>query len=63
MNEYPEFVAKHPEIPWWQIRGMRNRMAHGYFEIDLNIVWDTVRISLPVLREQLERAASSYPRT
>jgi uncharacterized protein with HEPN domain len=52
-NEYPDFVAGHPDIPWRQIRGMRNRMAHGYFEINLDIVWDTVQESLPQLEQQL----------
>lgn len=47
--ECPEFAKRHPEIPWKQMRGMRNRMAHGYFEIDLDVVWDTVQGSLPEL--------------
>jgi uncharacterized protein with HEPN domain len=47
-------VAQHPEIPWAQMRGMRNRMAHGYFDIDLNVVWDTVRLSLRDLRSKLQ---------
>lgn len=51
--EYPEFAARYPLIPWKQMRGMRNRMAHGYFEIDLNIVWDTIQSSLPELERQL----------
>lgn len=49
-NEHKEFAAAHPEIPWPQMRGMRNRMAHGYFDIDLNIVWRTVQSSLPALQ-------------
>jgi uncharacterized protein with HEPN domain len=52
-NEYPEFVARNRELPWQGMRGMRNRMAHGYFEIDLNVVWDTVRTSLPDLEAKL----------
>lgn len=35
------------------MRGMRNRIAHGYFEINLDVVWDTVRTALPQLLEQL----------
>ena len=35
------------------MRGMRNRLAHGYFEIDLEVVWDTVQTALPELRTQL----------
>ena len=38
VSECNEFASSHPEIPWAQMRGMRNRMAHGYFDIDLNIV-------------------------
>jgi uncharacterized protein with HEPN domain len=53
MDEYPEFVAGHTSIPWRSMRGMRNRMAHGYFEINLDIVWQTVQISLPQLIEQI----------
>ncbi len=54
--EYPEFVARYADIPWKQMRGMRNRMAHGYFDIDLNIVWETIKTSLPVLERQLRDA-------
>jgi len=37
------------------MKGMRNRIAHGYFDIDLDIVWETVIVSLPPLLDQLER--------
>ena len=40
------------------MRGMRNRMAHGYFEIDLEIVWDTIQTSLPDLECQLKNIRS-----
>jgi len=53
VSECKEFATAHPEIPWAQMRGMRNRMAHGYFDIDLNVVWDTVQTSLPALETQL----------
>jgi len=52
-DECTEFVADHPDVPWKQMRGMRNRMAHGYFEINLDVVWDTVQQSLPELKQQL----------
>lgn len=54
-DECTEFAAAHPEVPWKQMRGMRNRMAHGYFEINLDVVWDTVQLSLPELEQQLLR--------
>jgi len=53
MDRYAEFVESHQEIPWRSIRGMRNRIAHGYFEVNLDIVWDTVRTALPELLRQL----------
>ncbi|MHB1372348.1 MAG: HepT-like ribonuclease domain-containing protein [Thauera sp.] len=49
----PTFVAAHPEIPWLAMRGMRNRIAHGYFELDIKVVWDTVCSALPALAGQL----------
>ncbi|MDO8261647.1 MAG: DUF86 domain-containing protein [Gallionella sp.] len=52
-DECPEFAAAHQNVPWKQMRGMRNRMAHGYFEINLDVVWDTVQQSLPDLQQQL----------
>ena len=49
------FRDKYPEIPWARIRGMRNRMIHGYKEIDMDIVWDTVERHIPRLILQVER--------
>lgn len=51
--EFPEFAAAHPATPWQQMRGMRNRMAHGYFDINLDVVWETVQKSLPALQQQI----------
>lgn len=42
-----------PDIPWQQMRGMRNRLAHGYFDINLNVVWDTLQSALPDLQTKL----------
>lgn len=42
-----------PDVPWPQIVGMRNRLVHAYFDINADILWDTVRIGLPRLLEQL----------
>jgi uncharacterized protein with HEPN domain len=39
----------HPDIPWEQMIGMRNRLIHEYFRVDLATVWDTVRNDLPRL--------------
>ncbi|WP_448541646.1 HepT-like ribonuclease domain-containing protein [Roseiflexus sp.] len=42
------------QIPWSDIVGMRNRLAHGYDDIDLDLLWDTVIIDLPPLITMLE---------
>ena len=44
-----EIVAVHPEIPWREMRDMRNVLAHEYFGIDEKIIWDTIRYDLPPL--------------
>ena len=55
VTECSDFAGQHPEIPWKEMRGMRNRMAHGYFEINLDIVWDTIHGSLPDLEDKIAR--------
>lgn len=55
MDKHSEFIADHPEIPWRGMRGMRNRVAHGYFDVNLDVVWDTTQTALPDLLFRLER--------
>jgi uncharacterized protein with HEPN domain len=50
-----ETKAQHNEILWPVISGMRNRMIHEYFNIDLGIVWDTIQYDIPPLIVQLEK--------
>jgi uncharacterized protein with HEPN domain len=45
-----------PDIPWPQVVGMRNRLVHAYFDVNLNILWDTVHLALPALIEKLKPA-------
>ena len=45
----------HPEIPWSDIIGMRHRLIHAYFEINLDILWETVVTDLPPLIVSLEK--------
>ncbi len=53
MDRYPDFANSHPQILWRSMRGMRNRIAHGYFDINLDVVWDTLQLALPELLQQL----------
>ena len=43
-------------LPWPQIIGMRNRLVHAYFDINPDILWDTVQLALPPMLEQLKAA-------
>lgn len=56
MDNYIEFTQAHAEVPWRSMRNMRNRMAHGYFDINLDVVWQTVQEWLPTLLQQLPAA-------
>ena len=55
MDTYPKFIAVNTEIPWRSMRGMRNRIAHGYFDINLDLVWETVQIELPRLSVKISK--------
>jgi uncharacterized protein with HEPN domain len=48
-----EFRNAHPGIAWTKMVGMRNRLIHAYFEIDLSIIWDTVHTDLAPLKQQI----------
>ncbi|MDQ3061128.1 MAG: DUF86 domain-containing protein [Pseudomonadota bacterium] len=53
LSQDESFAARHPQVPWRSMKGMRNRLAHGYFDINLDVVWDTVQTALPRLLAQL----------
>ncbi len=53
LQDHADFTGRHVEIPWRSMKGMRNRIAHGYFEINLDVVWDTVQTALPALLKDL----------
>ena len=56
-----ETKAGHPDIPWTEIIGLRNRLVHAYFAIQLDIVWQTVQDDLPPLIAQLEPLVPPEP--
>jgi uncharacterized protein with HEPN domain len=59
IDRFPGFVAEHEQIPWSSVRGMRNRIAHGYFDLNLVAVWVTVQESLPEFLEKLPTISPS----
>lgn len=44
----PDLKGRHPDVPWGEIAGMRNRLVHAYMTVNLEIVWNTVQKVLPV---------------
>ena len=57
-----DFSAAHPELPLAFAYQMRNAVAHGYFKVDLEIVWRTIHRDLPGLYQQLRALAEDLPR-
>ncbi|MCF8096147.1 MAG: DUF86 domain-containing protein, partial [Desulfobacteraceae bacterium] len=55
-----EISAAHPEIPWQDMRDMRNILAHEYFGINENIVWNTIQDDLPPLIPLLKKLLSQH---
>ena len=47
------FRERHQEVPWGRIVGLRNRVVHAYFDVDLELVWEIVRVELPELKARL----------
>ena len=56
VNNLPEEIkSKHPNIPWEEIIGMRNKIVHEYFGVDEGILWKTVTENLLPLKERLKK--------
>jgi uncharacterized protein with HEPN domain len=54
-----ELEASHPEIPWDDVRGMRNIVIHEYFQVNLSIIWQTVQEDLASLETSLRQLINS----
>jgi uncharacterized protein with HEPN domain len=62
-KHHPDFAAAHPELPLSFAYQMRNAVAHGYFKVDFEIVWQTIQRDLPGLRKLVERAQADASRS
>jgi len=55
-----ETLAAIPGVPWPQVRGMRNRIVHGYFGIDPNTIWRTATEEVPTLAQAVQTYLDRY---
>ncbi len=60
-KNFPEFVAAHPQLPLAFAYQMRNAVAHGYFKVDLAIVWRTVQTDLLTFKASVTDALNALP--
>ncbi|MCD6268491.1 MAG: DUF86 domain-containing protein [Thermotogaceae bacterium] len=55
VKKIPEDVKeRYPDIPWKDIAGMRDKVIHDYFGVDVNIVWETIRKNVPELEQKIK---------
>jgi uncharacterized protein with HEPN domain len=50
----PEFLKAHSEVPWSYMRGIRDKVIHEYFDVDLTVIWGTVKDDMPKLKQQID---------
>ena len=53
-----ELTDRHPEVPWRQVTGLRHKIVHDYFAVDLDVVWDTATLDVPAIRPVVETLLS-----
>jgi uncharacterized protein with HEPN domain len=59
LNAVPDASTRFPGIPFAAIYGMRNQLSHGYFAVDLDVVWKVIQRDIPDLRKELEAAIAA----
>ena len=60
-NISSEFRSLHPEVPWRGIITMRNRLIHGYDDIDYDLIWEALEDEVPLLLEQVQELLQTLP--
>lgn len=58
-NVSKETKAKHSSINWRDIAGTRDKLIHGYFGVNLSLIWETIQINLPELKKQIQKILSA----
>lgn len=58
-SKVPENIQEqYSEVPWYQMKGMRNILIHEYFGVDINVLWKTIHGDLPSLKTKIDRILS-----
>jgi uncharacterized protein with HEPN domain len=57
----PDFRGRHAELPWAEIVGMRNRLVHAYYEIDYDLLWQTLTEDLPPFVDRVKELLANEP--
>lgn len=61
-NQVPDYYRQqYPETPWGFMAGMRNRLIHGYFLVDFDILWRTIQLDIPPLETSLRVLRQQFP--
>ena len=50
-----DFKKNYPDVPWQKISGLRDKLIHGYFGIDLELVWEIIKKNLPLFKLQIQQ--------
>jgi len=53
-KHHQEFASEHSNVPWEDMYWMRNRVSHGYFSVDLEVIWNTIQRDIPELEQQIK---------
>ncbi|MDF3064035.1 MAG: hypothetical protein K0S06_4144 [Microvirga sp.] len=59
LQEFPDVLTRHPDLELAAARAMRNRLSHGYFDIDPRVLWDTITVDVPRIVEAARRALAT----
>jgi uncharacterized protein with HEPN domain len=49
------FIKEHTDLPWTEMVGMRDKLIHDYFDVDIDVIWKTIKKDLPVLKELISK--------